>query len=113
MKRRSGLTNSSHFGFSDFISTNFRSGVQAAEVLTSTIAYEDFTITNTNGLEFSAEPDAIGSKWRSTNPPTGVKADRFYVVKDAGGNIYKVKFLAMGVNDGGTRGRPQLEYKKL
>jgi len=101
------------YPFSDMVTINFRSGVQASEVLTSAINYEDISLKQANSLTFSNISDVIGSKWRSTNPPTGVKADRFYVIRDAAGNIYKLKFLAMGVNDGGTRGRPQFAYKRL
>lgn len=99
------------YPFSDFITINSRAGVQAAEVLNTTVTYDNFSATNVAGVTFSGAVDAIAGKWRSTNPATGVRTDRFYVIKDPIGNIYKVKFLAMGVNDGGTRGKPQLQYK--
>jgi hypothetical protein len=41
-----------------------------------------------------------------------IRTDRFYVVKDAAGNYYKVKFLAM-TNDAGLRGNTTLEYAIL
>jgi hypothetical protein len=56
----------------------------------------------------------IGSKWRTTAPggTTGIKRDRFYVVKDPLGNVYKLKFVSMGLGaDGGERGKPVVEYK--
>ncbi|MEP6725321.1 MAG: HmuY family protein [Bacteroidota bacterium] len=99
------------FAFSDLIMINNLAGVQAAEVLTSTVAYDSYANNNVSTTMFSSASDAIGAKWRSTQPATGAKTDRFYVLKDARGNAYKIKFLAMGAGDGGTRGKPQFEYK--
>lgn len=102
------------YAFSDLILINTMGGVQATEVLTSSVTYDAFTKASLAGVTtLSSSTFAIADKWRSTQPATGVKTDRFYVIKDPAGNTYKVKFVAMGVNDGGTRGRPQLEYKLL
>jgi len=99
------------FAFSDLIMINKLAGIQAAEVLTSTVSYDAYTTSNIGTTTFTSATDAVGSKWRSTSPATGAKTDRFYVVKDPLGNAYKIKFLAMGAGDGGTRGKPQFEYK--
>ena len=99
------------YAFSDLIMINQLAGVQAAEVLTSTVSYDSYATSNISTTTFSNAVDAIGAKWRSTQPATGAKTDRFYVLKDPGGNAYKIKFLAMGAGDGGTRGKPQFEYK--
>jgi hypothetical protein len=104
------------FTFSDFIHINKFGGVQAAEIITTApnaVSYDNFTKANVASLTFSSALDVIGGNWRSTQPATGARLDRFYVVKDPLGNFYKVKFLAMGLNDGGTRGKPQLRYKLL
>lgn len=98
------------FAFSDFISINAKAGVQAAEVLTSTVTYDNYTSANIASTTFSNAVDVIAGKWRSTNPATGVRTDRFYVVKDPSGNYYKIKFLTMGAGDGGTRGKPEFKY---
>ncbi|MES2652756.1 MAG: HmuY family protein [Bacteroidota bacterium] len=96
----------------DLIMLNNFAGVQAAEVLTTSFTYAAFTEANIAGLTFSGTRDAIGTKWRSTQPATGAKTDRFYVIKDASGNVYKLKFVSMGVgSDGGERGKPVIEYK--
>jgi hypothetical protein len=96
--------------FSDLVFINTLGGTTAAEVLTSVVSYADFSLSNLSDITFSSDIDVIGSNWRSTTS-TGVKADRFYVVKDPAGNVYKLRFLKMGVNsDGGTRGYPQIEY---
>ena len=43
--------------------------------------------------------------------PLGIQFDRYYVIKDANGFYYKLRFLTMGLaNDKGDRGRPQIEY---
>lgn len=99
------------YAFSDLIMINQRANVQAAEVLTSTVSYEAYSSSNLGTTNFSMAIDAIGAKWRSTMPATGVRTDRFYVIKDPSGNVYKIKFRAMGVGDGGTRGKPEFEYK--
>ena len=104
-------TNYIPYGFSDLILTNMLGGTTAAQVLTSRVSYDNYSDTSVTNTSFSSDRFTIGSTWRSTQPATGVKTDRFYVIKDVAGNVYKIKFLSMGVNDGGTRGYPQLEYK--
>jgi hypothetical protein len=99
------------YAFSDLVLLNHYNNVQAAEVKTSTVTYDNYAATNISTTAFSSAIDAIGSKWRSTSPATGVKTDVFYVIKDSKGNVYKVRFLAMGAGDAGTRGKPQFEYK--
>ncbi len=100
------------YWFQDFILLNNLAGVQSSEVLTTSFTYAAFTEANISGLIFNGNRDAIGSKWRSTQPATGARTDRFYVIKDANGNVYKLKFVSMGVgSDGGERGRPVIEYK--
>lgn len=102
----------SPYWFQDYIAINNLTGVSAAEVLnTSTLTYASFAESNLSTLTFLTARDAIGSKWRSTTG-TGIKSDRFYVIKDGAGNIYKLRFVSMGVgSDGGERGKPVFEYK--
>jgi hypothetical protein len=102
------------YTFSDFVYINALAGVQAAEVLTSAISYEEYNETHVAGTTFSNSSTVIGSNWRSAAPPpavTSVKTDRFYVIKDVAGNIYKLKFVSFASGDGGERGKPELEYK--
>jgi hypothetical protein len=99
------------YGFSDVIFINSLAGTQAGEVLTSAVTYDAFAETNIAAVSFSGARNAIADKWRVTTG-TGIKADRFYVIKDAAGNVYKLKFVSMGVGgDGGERGKPVIEYK--
>ncbi|TDO23246.1 HmuY family protein [Pedobacter duraquae] len=107
------------YTFSDFVLINFVNGVTAAEVrfsgtdANSTVKYADFTESNLTGITFSGKRDAVGSNWRVTSPATSaaVKTDRFYLVKDPAGNVYKLKFVSFIASDGGVRGKPVIEYK--
>lgn len=98
------------YGFSDVVFVNNLGGAQAAQIATSTVAYADYKESNIAGTTFKAERNVIGSDWRSTSPATGVKTDRFYVIKDASGNVYKLRFISMGAGDAGKRGEPVIEY---
>ncbi len=106
------------YNFSDLIAVNYLSGVQVSEkkYASATVRNDAFTAFNKDSVTlstFSTSRWAIGSNWRSTQPATGVRTDRFYVIKDVSGNYYKLKFISMGVNDGGERGKPQFEYKLI
>lgn len=104
------------YWFRDFVLINYLAGAEAAQVVsadagTSATAYANFNADGIAGLTFLRTRDAIGDKWRSTNPATGVKRDRFYVVRDPHGNVYKLKFNSSGIaGDGGERDRPVIEY---
>lgn len=104
------------YNFSDVIATNYLSGVTVAtkiyaDAATAAAAY---TAYNKDSLAINTPSTArwaIGTSWRSTQPATGARLDRFYVIKDPAGNFYKLKCLSMGVgSDGGTRGKPQFKY---
>jgi len=104
-----GLPNPYIYGFSDLVFVNNLGGTQASEVTAK--SYADFSESDVAGVTFSTSRDAIADKWRVTTG-TGIKPDRFYLIKDASGNVYKLKFVSMGVgSDGGTRGKPVIEYK--
>lgn len=96
--------------FSDFVVINQYAGVTAAKVDTSVISYNNFAATDISAQTFVSTRDAIGSSWRATTG-NGIYKNLYYVVKDAAGNYYKLKFVSMGLNDGGTRGYPVIEYK--
>lgn len=116
-----GFTNSTNSGsgpvpyyFQDIILQN-RENVQTVQVLTSTKSYETFAAADVAGLDFGPQSQVkIGSNWRSGGGPgtsPAVRTDRFYVIKDAEGNIYKLKFNSLTTE--GERGRPSLEYKMI
>lgn len=107
--------------FSDLVFTNYLNGVTAVQVIaqntdgssTSNPSYEAFTEADLAKFTLATSRNTIGSNWRATTgKPAGAYTGRYYLVKDVAGNIYKLKFLAMGAGeDGGTRGNPELEYK--
>lgn len=100
----------------DFVAINKFGGVTAAQILTSTVSYTDFKEANIAAVTFANTTDVIGTKWRAaaapgSTTPAGVRTDRFYVIKDASGNVYKLKFISYTSTDGGERGKPKLEYE--
>lgn len=104
------------YNFSDLIDVNYLSNVQVkqkvyADAAAATAAYNAFNRDSINTNPVATGRWTIGSNWRSTQPATGARLDRFYLIKDANGNYYKFKCLAMGVGtDGGTRGKPEFKY---
>ena len=104
------------YNFSDLIAVNSLAGVTVkekiyADATTAAAAYTAFNKDSVAKTTMVSGRWTIGSNWRSTQPATGVKTDRFYIIKDPAGNYYKLKCLAMGVgSDGGTRGKPEFKY---
>lgn len=100
--------------FSDLVFINHLDNVSAAMILINEdyqITYEEFDETHLSEITLSKSRNIIGATWRGV-PNPGIHQDRYYIIKDTAGNIYKLKFLAIGVNeDGATRGYPELEYK--
>lgn len=117
----SGFASSTNFGsgpvpyyYQDMILQN-RENVQTVQVLKSTKTYEAFGTSDIASLDFGTQSQIkIGSNWRSGGGPGGgptLRTDRFYVVKDAEGNFYKVMFTALTTD--GERGRPAIQYALL
>jgi hypothetical protein len=109
------------YWYQDFIVLNHVGGAEAAQVIKPSAteaeaAFISFAEADLAGISFANTRDVIGRNWRDTGgpgaPATGIKRDRFYVIKDPRGNIYKLKFVSMGLGgDGGERGKPVIEYK--
>lgn len=97
--------------FNDFIIQN-RADVQTVQVLVATVGeYANFDAADLTGITFATNQTTIGSNWRNGGGPTtapSLRSDRFYLIKDADGNIYKLKFTAL--TQDGERGRPAIEY---
>lgn len=99
--------------YNDVVIQN-RYNTETTEVLTSTKSYNEFDEDDLSGVTFSTSQINIGSKWRSGGGPGGgpaLKEDRFYLIKDSAGNIYKLKFTALTQN--GERGRPQIQFELI
>ncbi len=117
----------------DYVSLNTLDGTQAAEVVMPEPSgsldemgkaahyagyFNNYNASNLSGVSFSPARDLIGSNWRRTanmngeTLPLGVKAERFYLIKDSDGNVYKLRFIKAGIDkEGGVRGLPEIEYK--
>lgn len=107
--------------YADYVVNNVKGGAQAYQVLTSAFTFEAFTLANVDNTKLTNDPRNIGSNWRGTSVigPTGtpvsqfvLRTDRFYVVKDPAGNIYKLKFTG-GLKEDGERGYPKFQYAIL
>lgn len=112
------FTAGSPYAFSDLVFINNLGGVTASSVVTNlTTTYASFNETNVGELTFSSARDVIGSQWRTSPDRNGnggsVNTKIFFVIKDASGNIYKLKFNSFISNDGGNRGKPVIEYKLI
>lgn len=101
------------YGFSDYVEINTLNNVQAYRVSTNLISYEDYKITHVQEEDFERNQQVIGSSWRVVTPPDReVYSNIFYVLKDADGNYYKIKFLSL-LNENGVRGYPEFKYELL
>lgn len=109
------FSNVSNFGagevpylFQDMILLN--RGVQSSKIMTSVKSFDAFGEADLAGLTFSSSQTAIGADWRSGGGPgvsPAVRTDRYYIIKDAGNNYYKLRFTALTQN--GERGYPAYE----
>lgn len=111
------FANTTNFGFQvpyyfqDMILQN-TNGTETAQVLTADIAYENFKEADLTGITFGTSQTNIGSSWRSGGGPgsgPSLKTDRFYIIKDAAGNVYKLKFTAL--LQSGERGKPAFDFE--
>lgn len=102
------------YGFNDYIIIN-RNNTEAAMVMIEDIAYDAFTSANTSSLEFASAIDAIGSNWRQGGGPNSgpqLFEDRFFVIRDAEGLLYKFRFTRL-TSTSGERGYPEFTFEKL
>lgn len=97
------------YGFSDYVVFNNLSGVMLYKVSTEDIGYDDFVTDHIEENDFSKDRTLIGDDWRDVFEHEA-KDDRFYILKDAESNIYKIKFTSM-VNEDGERGYPTFDYE--
>lgn len=108
--------------YPDFVVTNLKGGARSYQVLnTESLTYDTFTLANVTNASFTEDQRNIGSNWRSTSTtgPGGLpvsafvlRTDRFFIIKDPAGNIYKLKFTG-GANTAGERGFPTFQYALL
>lgn len=105
--------------YADFILTNTVSGVGAYQVnvpagKTLDQTYNDFKLSNIEQSKFIFNDHrALGDKWRTTTGANGAQtySDRFFILKDAEGFYFKIRFNAMTKD--GVRGNPNFEFEPL
>ncbi|MDD3003594.1 HmuY family protein [Flavobacterium sp.] len=106
------------YHYADFVITNLKGNAKAYQVMTSEVSFDAFSITDVVNSKFTEDQRNIGANWRSTSVtgaggiPTSqfvLRTDRFYVIKDPAGNIYKLKFTG-GASESGERGYPTFQY---
>lgn len=105
--------------YADFTTTNNLGGVGAYEVkvtapTTGAAAFTNFKLSDIDKSKFVYKDQrVIGGNWREVGPDGyQVKGDVFYVIKDAEGYYFKLRFTRL-TNEKGERGFPQFEYKPL
>lgn len=107
--------------YPDYVTNNLNGNAKAYQVLTSAFTYEAFTLANVDNTKFTADQRNIGSNWRSTSVPGPggipvtqfvLRTDRFFVIKDPAGNVYKLKFTG-GAKADLERGHPSFQYAIL
>ncbi len=111
------------YAFRDYVIHN-RYDVEIAEVLYDeednvdiVEEYNNLRYEDVFDLDFQSEINTIGSDWRTVGNPqfggeTQVNDDRFYVVRDAEGNYFKLIFAGM-LSETGERGHPSIQYELL
>lgn len=103
----------------DVVTSNRAAGVSTAQVMVDEqTTYSRFTGSDLSKVLFEEASHVIGTNWRTPAMPgitnAGVKTDRFYIIRDAYGNYYKLRFTKFGTTTDGTeRGRPEIEYELL
>lgn len=104
-------------GTPDFVLINYANGVEAAQIkFTTDSAFEKYAEADLSTVTWSAGRDVIGTNWRNLNEAannSSVYRDRFYLIKDTEGNIYALRFNSFIKNDGGNRGKPNLDYRLI
>jgi len=117
------------YTFSDFVTTNIHGntrvykleffkeegGNQVKDEAARDASYDSFTASSVEEVKFAesaSEQRVIGASWRDTFGGGVIHNHVFYVVKDADGNLYKLKFLQLK-NEQEIRGHSVFEYKLL
>lgn len=106
--------------YADFIITNTLNGVGVYQVDVPTgqsvdQAYGAFQLNNIDAAKFIFNDHrALGDKWRTTTGANGAQVynNRFFILKDAEGFYFKLRFNAM-TSSSGERGFPNFEFEPL
>jgi len=82
----------------------------------SVSGFENITLASVQNLNFSSKEDAIGYAWKNFDYTVTfaytINPNNIYVVKNAGGAYFKIKFLDF-YNKDKQRGYPKFEFQKI
>lgn len=114
------ITGAGSYVYADFVTSNNVGGVGVYEVVipapgSGVEAYNNFKASDIDATKFIyTNQRVIGANWRNPVGANGLEVygDRFYVIKDAEGYYFKLRFTRL-TSTTGERGRPQFEYKPL
>jgi hypothetical protein len=114
------ITAAGSYIYADFVTINNVGGAAAYEVIVPSTssgveAYTNFKTSDVDQSKFIYNDQrVIGANWRNPVGANGLEVygDRFYIVKDAEGFYFKLRFTRL-TSTAGERGRPQFEYKPL
>ncbi|MBK6264431.1 HmuY family protein [Marivirga sp. S37H4] len=102
------------YSYNDYIIIN-RNQTSVSLVMVEDFSFEEFSIEHTTEVSFESEINALGANWRQGGGPGSAPQlfdDRFFVIKDADENFYKIRFTRLYSEDG-ERGYPEFEYQLL
>lgn len=114
------ITGAGSYIYADFVVHNILGNVGAYQITVpngtnASEYYNNFKLENVDASKLIYNDQrAIGGNWRNPVGTNGLEVygDRFYIVRDADGLYFKLKFNRMTSLDG-VRGYPQFEYKPL
>ncbi|MCX8523779.1 hypothetical protein OF897_07560 [Chryseobacterium formosus] len=121
------ITGAGSYVYADFVNNNNVGGVGVYEMkiaapASGVEAYNNFKASDIQESKFIYNDHTIiGANWRNPVGTNGLEVynDRFYIIKDADGFYFKLRFsrLTKATTDSqglaGTRGFPTFEYKPL
>ncbi|MGC4128875.1 MAG: HmuY family protein [Bergeyella sp.] len=118
-----GTESAGSYFYADFVITNITDGVGAYQVNVPTGQnmdefYASFKLSDVDASKFIFDDQrAIGSNWRQTAVPGGsaphIEGNRFFIIKDPEGFMFKLRFNSMSDQETGERGHPEFEYEPL
>lgn len=119
----SGTESAGSYFYADYVITNITDGVGAYQVNVPAGQnmdqfYANYKMKDVDAVKFIFNDQrAIGSNWRVTAVPGGssphIQGNVFFIIKDAEGFMFKLRFNKMSDDKTGERGHPQFEYEPL
>jgi len=103
------------YSFKDYIIINRNNTKVGMVMITDKVTYENFSLASIEGVTFNNEINALGALWRmggGPGTPPSLFTDRFFVIEDAEGNVFKLKFNRLYSLEQ-ERGKPEFTFELL